>query len=94
MPHELHTNKHGVVGILENSGHFGHSSPNGSFIMNLPIFVPQACLDCQHYDRGEFGDYGSKLSPPYCAINCFFPTKKGTCARKKPWRKREGEGTL
>ena len=55
--HELHLNKHGVQGVYETTGRYGyHDRETGRWIGNLPVFVPETCLDCEHYDRGETGD--------------------------------------
>jgi hypothetical protein len=74
-----------VAGVWESSGnHYGSLQADGTFRTNVPIFVPACCLDCRHYDMGEVGDYGSKLGPPCCDLNLFFPTRKGTCKRREP----------
>lgn len=70
------TNKHGVQGVKESIGNHFISS-NGSTSM----FVPLICTNCDNYDPGEYGDYGSKLSPPYCEANVWFPTRTGTCGK-------------
>jgi hypothetical protein len=80
-------NKHGVECIIETTGRYGHLE-NDRWVCNLPVYVPLVCLDCHFFDRGEVGDYGSKLSPPYCKRNVLsFPTRKGTCAIKENYKK-------
>ncbi len=84
MAHEI-INKHGVNVTVRSSGRcFGQHQADGSFKNYIPIFVPDCCYDCQHYDDGEFGDYGEELSGPICGVNLHFPTHKGTCKRQKP----------
>lgn len=64
--------KHGVECVVSSSGNcFG----------NRPLLVPVCCLNCGHYDDGEYGDYGSLLSGPYCEKNLLFPVKRGQCKR-------------
>lgn len=43
------------------------------------VFIPRCCIECCNYDSGELGDYGERLSGPWCERNVFWPTKKGTC---------------
>lgn len=52
-------------------------------VINDLVLVPIVCLDCVHYDSGEFGDFGELLAGPICIANVFFPTKTGKCKRKK-----------
>ena len=47
------------------------------------VLVPTICLKCDHYDQGEYGDFGELLAGPFCGVNLHFPTRKGTCARRK-----------
>jgi hypothetical protein len=80
-------NKHGVEGVMSDSGRYGTDVYEGGlriFRNNLPVFVPNCCLDCQHYDPGEFGDFGEHLSPPYCGRNIRFPSRQGTCKAQRP----------
>lgn len=85
---QMITNKHGVKGIYERDGnHFVRHTLNkttGTWNTerNTSTFVPKVCLDCPFYDAGEYGEYGSKLSFPYCERNVWFPTRKGTCKIK------------
>ena len=41
--------------------------------------IPRCCIECSNYDSGELGDYGERLSGPWCGRNVFWPTQKGTC---------------
>jgi hypothetical protein len=73
----LRVNKHGVKGAQVAIGRMFRASDGST-----SIFVPEVCLDCSNYDSGEWGDYGTKLSPPYCERNVWWPTHKGTCRKK------------
>lgn len=51
--------------------------------------LPQCCLDCQHKDS-EWDEY--KYETLYfCDLNVFFPTKKRTCKKQKPYSKQSAE---
>lgn len=74
-------NENAVEGYVETSGnYYGHKLADGTWRVNVPIFVPRCCAECSNFDPGEYGDYGSKLSGPYCERNVWFPTRRGTCA--------------
>jgi hypothetical protein len=78
------TNKNGVEGYWSHCGtHFGERQPDGNYKTAIPLFVPRCCDECVHLDRGEFGDYGSLLSGPYCMQNVWFPTKSGKCGKQE-----------
>lgn len=47
----------------------------------LRTFVPKVCLDCDHFDGGDCGDYGTVYSYPGCSLGLILPTRKGTCKR-------------
>lgn len=83
------TNGHGVQGRWSHSGTMFGREIDGQWRTCIPEFVPLCCLDCRNYDPGEYGDYGSLLSGPYCEKNVFFPTKKGTCKKQEPWRRQQ-----
>lgn len=69
-------NDNGVIGRNTNIGsHFVASDGKRT------MFVPMICFSCRNYDPGEYGDYGSKLSPAYCEANVWWPTRKGTCKK-------------
>ena len=53
---------------------------------------PALCLTCRHYDDGEFGDYGTRLSGPSCQLNVYFPTRSGFCGRHQPRERHGGLG--
>jgi hypothetical protein len=77
-------NKHGVLCSVSNSGFYGHYEEDlwdgkKRFVSNVPILIPQCCIECCNFDNGEFGDYGERLSPPYCMRNIWFPIRKGYC---------------
>lgn len=72
-------NKHGVEVIEYTTGHYGHYDKDGKWRDNNPIMIPLCCTQCFNFDPGEVGDYGERLTPPWCLKNVFFPTKKGTC---------------
>lgn len=81
-------NKNGIFGRWSHSGsHFGAdvTQLDGTtrFQTGLPLFVPYVCLMCWNYDPGEYEE-GSLISGPYCGINLWFPTRKGTCKRVDP----------
>ncbi len=46
----------------------------------------KCCQDCQHYDE-EWSE-STQQTYTYCALNVFFPTRKETCKRQKPYKKR------
>lgn len=77
------TNRHGVAGYFDSTGaHYGRrNSETGRIETHRPVFVPKICTSCPNFDEGEYGDYGSKLSPPYCTANVWFPTSTGRCKR-------------
>ncbi len=52
-------------------------------VINDTVWVPVVCLDCDHYNDGEWGEFGGLLAGPLCKVNLRFPTKKGTCKRKR-----------
>lgn len=78
-------NAHGVEGVEESTGAHYMGMVDGRYRTNAPVFVPRCCVECAHYDAGESGDYGSKLSPPSCLKNVFLPTRKGTCKWQERW---------
>jgi len=53
--------------------------------VEMDTFIPQCCFNCRHYDGGEYGDYGTILSRPYCLMGLFFPTSKGSCRRSQQY---------
>ena len=61
---------------------FGGFDENDNYHTNLPVFVPECCLECIHLDMGEYGDFGEHLSGPYCERNVWFPTRKGWCLKQ------------
>lgn len=85
----MSVNQHGIEGEYYGIGSYFYRvtrHADGTVEKGAPghgsIFVPNVCLDCPLLDGGEFGDYGSQLSPPYCMANVWFPTRKGTCKRR------------
>lgn len=81
------TNRHGVEGEMRSTGsHFGTFTPNPdgteTFTSNVPVFVPAVCLACRHFEPGEFDEYGSQWTPPYCRLNLYLPSRKGTCQKQ------------
>jgi hypothetical protein len=69
----MDTNNHGVTGEWVEAGD----------LFAGKVFVPDCCFLCAHLDTGEFGDFGNRLSPPECKVMLKFPTKKGTCKRRR-----------
>ena len=53
------------------------------WVTNAPFEVPVICLNCQRYDRGEYGDYNELLAGPLCRANVRFPIRKGSCRRRR-----------
>lgn len=45
------------------------------------IFIPEICLYCDNYEYETWNDGFS--SAYYCLNRLIFPTKKGTCKRRK-----------
>lgn len=81
-------NKHSVlVTSLPVGVHFRITDKEGKDTGKRSIDIPNVCLSCANFEHGELGDYGSVLSPPYCAANVWWPTRKGTCGK---WTARYG----
>lgn len=53
--------------------------------VEMDTFIPQCCFNCQHFDGGEYGDYGVIHSHPYCLKSIFFPVRKGDCRGKEEY---------
>jgi hypothetical protein len=51
------------------------------WVCNDRLEVPVLCLDCAHYDAGEYGDFGDLIAGPICGAQIYFPTQKGQCKR-------------
>ncbi len=47
--------------------------------------MPDCCNNCQHFDW-DWSEYSGKTYV-YCALNIWFPTKKNTCKKQKPYKK-------
>ena len=82
----LTTNTHGVEGYWSHCGtHFGRriTDRDGTsrFVTAVPLFVPAICSTCPNFEPGEYGDYGSLLSGPYCTANIWLPVRTGRCRR-------------
>ncbi len=60
--------------------------------VEMDTFIPQCCFNCQHYDGGEYGDYGVILSRPYCLMGLFYPTHKGSCKRSQQYPPNNNRG--
>jgi hypothetical protein len=80
-------NRHGVLVVQRGLGRFvridrktGEPIPEQGF---PTCDVPVICLGCTHYEDGEFGEMGSRLSPPFCNQNIWFPIAAGHCKRRK-----------
>ena len=52
-------------------------------VVNDSFEVPVFCLSCYHYDYGEYGEFGELLAGPICGANVHFPTRKGSCRRRR-----------
>ena len=63
-------NNHNVEGITKQT-------PSGK------QFIPKCCLGCTFYDN-EWSEV-SMASWQYCNLNIKFPTKKGSCKKRKTW---------
>lgn len=72
-------NENGITGKIMSTGCHFCGLVDGRYVNNAPVFVPDCCLNCLHFEEGEYGDYGSRLSPPYCLKNIWLPVRKGTC---------------
>lgn len=77
-------NLHGVEGVVLSTGScYTGIREDGTRGTYAPVFVPLCCTECVWFDAGEFGDYGTPLSPPYCEKNVWFPTRTGTCKKQQ-----------
>lgn len=68
-------NKHGVEGLWSSIGSCFERVVLDKVThevlereLNAPMFVPRCCLECEHYDGGEYGEYGTLLSGPTCNL--------------------------
>lgn len=76
------TNRHGVVGHMVPTAGYLRFLRDGTQEHGWDVFVPQCCLECDHFEQGETGEMGSHIGWPTCELNIFFPTRRGTCARQ------------